>query len=401
MKPYHICNGFVYWNKHKALTNTVEGTVQKERESVCEEEGTAGAKHLSPHWGQRHTTCTEVSLLGAQAEMSQNTWMWMLCVFTTPRMFFPRKVFLCPQEEACAKEFSGSSCCDFPISTHLPLPSKVFAQVIFFARPPIAKFVLAYFCSLFLLCFPLGCQSLFFTLSLLIVLMLAFPRYIWYINKIWSHTSRNIMNKLQRITMQTTVPQSQCNYLRNQSSDEGCVMFNQGSCTMDDKRRRGNIDVSTVSKKGTEGISVSRPGNHWLAKPLIKRQGELEGRFGAQHKAMSANLRRLMGQRLGKQDPVPTPGERTVSGLHWGTNRRQGSTISVDFSSNKFNKERKGNARERKICLILSITINGKDMSEMKVKWLGAQPLMAPGDHPQLFLPPLILAALPTVHSAC
>lgn len=73
----------------------------------------------------------------------------------------------------------------------------------------------------------------------------------------------------------------------------------------------------------------------------------------------------------------------------------------MDFSSNKFNKERKGNARERKICLILSITINGKDMSEMKVKWLGAQPLMAPGDHPQLFLPPLILAALPTVHSAC
>lgn len=104
------------------------------------------------------------------------------------------------------------------------------------------------------------------------------------------------MNKLQRIIMQTTVPQSQCNYLRNQSSDEGCVMFNQGSCTMDDKRRRGNIDVSTVSKKGTEGISVSRPGNHWLAKPLIKRQRELEGRFGAQHKAMSATLRRLMGQ---------------------------------------------------------------------------------------------------------
>ena len=47
-----------------------------------------------------------------------------------------------------------------------------------------------------------------------------------------------------------------------------------------------------------------------------KRQRELEGRFGAQHKAMSATLRRLMGQRLGKQDPVPTPGERTVSGLH-------------------------------------------------------------------------------------
>lgn len=124
------------------------------------------------------------------------------------------------------------------------------------------------------------------------------------------------MNKLQRIIMQTTVPQSQCNYLRNQSSDEGCVMFNQGSCTMDDKRRWGNIDVSTVSKKGIEGISVSRPGDHWLAKPLIKRQGELEGRFGAQRKALSATSRRLMGQRLGKQDPVPTPGEHTVSGLH-------------------------------------------------------------------------------------
>ena len=84
--------------------------LQKERESVCEEEGKAGTKHLSPYWGQRHTTCTEVSLLGAQAEMSQNTWMWLLCVFLTPRMFLPRKVFLCPQEEG----FSGSSCCDSP-----------------------------------------------------------------------------------------------------------------------------------------------------------------------------------------------------------------------------------------------------------------------------------------------
>lgn len=131
-------------------------------------------------------------------------------------MFFPRKAFLCPQEEARAKEFSGSSCHDSPLSTHLPLPSKVFAQVIF-----LAKFALAYFCSLFLHCFPLECQSLFFTLSLLTVLMFVLPRYIWYINKIWSPTSRNIMNKLQRIIMQATVPQSQCNYPGNQSSDEG------------------------------------------------------------------------------------------------------------------------------------------------------------------------------------
>lgn len=126
------------------------------------------------------------------------------------------------------------------------------------------------------------------------------------------------MNKLQRIIMQATVPQSQCNYPGNQSSDEGCVMFSQGSCTMGDKRRRGSMDVSTVSKKGAEGISVSRPGNHWVAKPLIKGQGKLEERFGAQHKAMSATLRRLMGQRLGKQNPVPTPGEHTVSGPHSG-----------------------------------------------------------------------------------
>ena len=84
-----------------------------------------------------------------------------------------------------------------------------------------------------------------------------------------------------------------------------------------------------------------------------------------------------------------------------GTNRRQRSTLSVDLSSKKFNKERKENARERKICLILSIVVNGKDMSEMKVKWLGAQPLRAPGDHPQLLPPLLILAALPTIHFAC
>ena len=115
-----------------------------------------------------------VSLLGAQAEMSQSMWMWLFCVFMAPGMSFPRKVFLCPQKEVLAKEFSGSSCCDSPLSTHLPPPSKVFAQVIFSARPPIAKLVLAYSCSLFLLCFPLECQSLFFTLSLPIVLMFAF-----------------------------------------------------------------------------------------------------------------------------------------------------------------------------------------------------------------------------------
>ena len=45
-------------------------------------------------------------------------------------------------------------------------------------------------------------------------------------------------------------------------------------------------------QKGTEGINVSRPGDHWLAEPLIKRQGELEGRCGAQRKAMIAASRR-------------------------------------------------------------------------------------------------------------
>lgn len=131
----------------------MEETVQKERESACEAEGTAGAKHLSPHWGRDTPRAQRSPCWEPRPEHG----MWLLCVSTTPRMFFPRKAFLCPQEEACAKEFSGSSCRDSPLSTHLPLPSKVFAQVIFFA-----KFALAYFCSLFLHCFPLECQSLFF-----------------------------------------------------------------------------------------------------------------------------------------------------------------------------------------------------------------------------------------------
>ena len=66
------------------------------------------------------------------------------------------------------------------------------------------------------------------------------------------------------------------------------MRFNQGSSTTDGQKRAASIDISTVGKEGVEGITkVSRSGGQGLSEPLIKRQGELEGRFGRERKAAS------------------------------------------------------------------------------------------------------------------
>lgn len=134
----------------------MEETVQK-KENLYVRRKAQQELSICPHTGAETHHVHRGLPAGSPGRDEPEHGKWLLCVSKTPRMFFPRKAFLCPQEEACAKEFSGSSCRDSPLSTHLPLPSKVFAQVIFFA-----KFALAYFCSLFLHCFPLECQSLFF-----------------------------------------------------------------------------------------------------------------------------------------------------------------------------------------------------------------------------------------------
>ena len=46
------------------------------------------------------------------------------------------------------------------------------------------------------------------------------------------------------------------------------------------------------------------------------------------------------------------------------------SRLSVDLSSKKFNEEGKEDAKEGRVCWFLSIILNGKDLSETKVKWL-------------------------------
>lgn len=46
------------------------------------------------------------------------------------------------------------------------------------------------------------------------------------------------------------------------------------------------------------------------------------------------------------------------------------SRLSVDLSSKKFNEESKKDTKEGRVCRVLSIALNGKDLSETKVKWL-------------------------------
>lgn len=42
----------------------------------------------------------------------------------------------------------------------------------------------------------------------------------------------------------------------------------------------------------------------------------------------------------------------------------------MDLSSKKFNEESKKDAKEGRVCRVLPIILNGKDVSETKVKWL-------------------------------
>lgn len=66
------------------------------------------------------------------------------------------------------------------------------------------------------------------------------------------------------------------------------MRFTQGISTTDGKKRVASVGISTVGKEGVEGIpKVSRSGGQGLSEPLIKRQGELEGRFGGERKATS------------------------------------------------------------------------------------------------------------------
>lgn len=64
--------------------------------------------------------------------------------------------------------------------------------------------------------------------------------------------------------------------------------------------------------------------------------------------------------------------EGSHPGCHGLRNKREEgkSRLSVALSSKKFNEESKKAAKEGRVCQVLSIILNGKDLSETKVKWL-------------------------------